>query len=628
MCGICGIHHYRTDEPANEDVLREMTASLTHRGPDDDGFLVDGAVGLGMRRLSIIDLDGGAQPVSNETGTVQVVQNGEIYNYRDLRRELESHGHVFRTQSDTESIVHAYEEWGIEGLARLNGMYSLAVWDAPRRRLVVARDPFGVKPLYYRDDGRTLLFGSEIRAILSAPGVAREVDAAALWEFIGLTYVPAPRTAFVGIHKLLPGHALVYDNGRGRIERFYRNVPATRSEASEAELVDELREAIAAAVNRQMVADVPVGAMLSGGIDSATVAAIMTDHAGRGIDTFTVGFGEEFADDELHAARETAQRIGSRHHELVISADEYADFLPRSIWHLEEPVATTSTLALYRVSELAREHVKVVLTGQGADEAFAGYPRYLGERYGGVYRAIPEPLRRLALMPLIERLPRNEQLKRAARSLGSHDRAERSRRVYEVLDQRLKRELLLDPSGNGDGDAHRLWQRDVDGLASLDAMLYVDARTSLADNLLLYGDKMSMAVSLEARVPFLDLELMALAESIPARLKIKGLTQKRILKQAIDRWVPPHVIARKKVGFATPVDAWLRGAMRRQVEERLLSEGSACRQHFRTDAVRRILDEHRTGRHDHKRVLFSILTFELWHEQFVSPARWPSPLPA
>ena len=621
MCGICGVFHYREQGQVDERLLREMTGSLAHRGPDEDGFLVDGSLGLGMRRLSIIDLEGGSQPIWNERGTQAVVQNGEIYNYRELRRELEGHGHVFRTQSDTEAIVHAYEQWGLDGLARLNGMYAIAVWDTDRRTLAIARDPFGVKPLYYLDDGRTLRFGSELRAILCSPEVPRAVDEGALAEFIRLTYVPAPRTAFAGICKLLPGHALVVDGAGSRLERFHSMIPTGEAPASEAELVARLQDAIARAIERQMVSDVPVGAMLSGGIDSATVAALMTEHAGGPIDTFTVGFGDAFEEDELEAARATARRLGSRHHELTISPDEYADFLPRSIWHLEEPVATTSTLAFHRVSALAREHVKVVLTGQGADEAFAGYPRHLGERYGHLYRALPGVVRHRAVFPLVDRLPRNERLKRAVRSLGVEDRVERSRRTYTVLDEEVERALLRTAPAN-DASAGTVWERDVAHLDGLDAMLYIDARTSLADNLLLYGDKMSMAVSLEARVPFLDVELMRLAESLPGRLKIAGRNQKDILKKAISRWVPPDVIARKKIGFATPVDSWLRGALRSYAEERLLDEGSAARTYFRPEPVRRLLAEHASGRHDHKRILFSLLTFEIWHEQFIAPARF------
>ena len=646
MCGVCGVYSYGTGEPADERLVRAMTASIVHRGPDDDGFHFDGALGLGMRRLSIIDLEGGAQPIANEDGSIQVIFNGEIYNYRELRGELEAHGHTFKTRSDTETVVHAYEQWGLDGLARLNGMYGLALWDARQRSLVLARDPFGIKPLYYRDDGRTLLFGSEVRAILCHPAAPREVDPAALDEYLTLTFVPAPRTAFAGISKLLPGHALVCGPDGAKLHRFYRVVPRPLTGRSEAELVAELQERIEAAVKRQMVADVPVGAMLSGGVDSSTVATIMTEAAGGPIKTFTVGFAGEFTGNELAPARAMARRLGSEHHEVVISADEYAEFLPRSIWRLEEPVATSSTLALYKVSELARRHVKVVLTGQGADEPFAGYPRYLGERYGALYRLLPAAVREGVVAPLAERLPRNEQLKRAVRSLGTAEPLERFRRIYTIVDEPLKRRLYGQPAGTATGNGQRatgvgtlaggngnghdpihLWQADVAGMDSLSQMLYVDARLSLADNLLLYGDKMSMAVSLEARVPFLDLELMAFVESIPPRFKIKGRTQKHILKQAVARWLPPEVIARKKIGFATPVDQWFRGDLRATVEDRLLAPGSACRTYFDAAVLREMIDDHRRGRHDYKRALFSLLTFEIWHETFIKPARWGSPIP-
>jgi asparagine synthase (glutamine-hydrolysing) len=624
MCGVCGVYHYGGGEPADEAVIREMTASLVHRGPDDEGYHFDGALGLGVRRLSIIDLEGGVQPLSNEAGTAWVVHNGEIYNFADLRRELESRGHAFRTRSDTETVVHAYEQWGLDGLARLNGMFGLAVWDGSERELVVARDVFGVKPMYFWDDGSTLVFASEIRAVLCHPLVTRSIDTTALYEFFGLGYVPSPRTAFAGIQKVLPGHALVRRPGRGETRRFYTRVPEPRKAGPESELVEELRDAIFRAVRRQMVADVPVGAMLSGGIDSATVAGIMTEVTDGPIETFTVGFGGGFAQNELVSARETARRLDTRHHEVVISPRDYADFLPRSIWHLEEPIATTSTLPFYKVCELARPHVKVVLTGQGADEPFAGYPRYLGERYGSLYRTLPGPVRSRLVAPLVERLPRNEQLKRAVRSLGTRDPLERMKRIYSIIDEPVKERLFRNGVGpSSDVEAIALWQGDVAHLDALSQMLYIDARTYLPDNLLVYTDKMSMAVSLEARVPFLDLELMELAESISADLKIKGLKQKRILKRAMERWLPPRTLRRKKIPFATPVDEWLRHDLEAEVRERLLAPGSACSTYLDPAAVETMLDEHRSGRQNHKRALFSMLTFELWHEQFIAPSRWP-----
>ncbi|CAN5842060.1 asparagine synthase (glutamine-hydrolyzing) [soil metagenome] len=622
MCGICGVYNYRDDEPADRRLVEAMTASMVHRGPDDSGVHCDRELGLGVRRLSIIDLAGGAQPMSNEDGTVRVVQNGEIYNFHDLRRELESYGHVFRTRSDTEAIVHAYEQWGVGGLARLNGMFAVAIWDSAARRLVLARDPFGVKPLYHWDGGGTLVFGSEVRPLLRHPRVERTVDLDAVRELLELTYVPSPRTAFAGISKLLPGHALVYGPGGGSLRRFHPVAPP-HSQLPARELREQLREAIAAAVRRQRVADVPVGVMLSGGADSAAVAALLADREAEPVRTFTVGFGHDFAHDELEPARRTARRIGAEHHELVISAAEYDEFLPRSIWHLEEPIATASTLAFFKVCELAREHVKVVLTGQGADEPFAGYARHLGERYGPVYRRLPRAMRDRVVSPLVERLPRNEQLKRGVRSLGTEEPLERLGRVYSTLGDPLGRRLFGDEllaTGNGHRSIAR-WQADVAERDGLSQMLYVDARTSLADNLLMYGDKMSMAVSLEARVPFLDLELMALAESIPPKLKVNGLKRKRILKDAISPWVPAEVRRRRKIGFTTPVDGWFRRELGTSLRERLLAPGSATRTYLRPQTVRAMIDEHGSGRHDHKRILFSLLTLELWHEQFIrSPA--------
>ena len=480
MCGICGIYHFGSGQPADEALVREMADVIRHRGPDDDGFYFDGPLGLGMRRLSIIDLEGGAQPIAGESGAVVTVSNGEIYNFQSLRRTLESCGHTFRTRSDTEAIVHTFEQWGIGGFARMNGMFGLAVWDAASRTLVLARDPYGVKPLYYHCDGRTLRFGSEIKSILCDEAVPREVDFNALDRFLSFTYVPSPATAFAGIEKVPPGFALVVDSYGVRLRRFHKVVPHLLQDVEERDVVERLQHLIEAAVRRQMVADVPVGALLSGGVDSTTTATIMSQLADRPIDTFTVGFGGEYGQDETAFARETAGRIGSCHHEVTVSADEYAEFLPLSVWHLEDLVATDSTLAYYRVCELARRSVKVVLSGQGADEPFAGYPRHLGERYGALYRGIPESLRRVAIDPAIRRLPRNERLKRAVQSLGAADPAERMVAVWNTLDEDLKCRLFR-PGTRVPADAGSmidLWRGEIGHLDGLSQMLYVDARLS------------------------------------------------------------------------------------------------------------------------------------------------------
>jgi len=620
MCGICGIYNYGSGEPASEPTVRDMATALHHRGPDDEGFHFDGSLGLGMRRLSIIDLEGGGQPIASESGRCVTVFNGEIYNFHELRRELEALGHVFRTRTDTETIVHAYEQWGFAALTRLNGMFGIALWDAEERTLVLARDPYGIKPLYYHDDGSRLRFGSEIKSILCDDAVPREVDRAALDAFLTLTYVPSPATAFVGIGKVPPGFGLVCDAGGCRLRRFHFAPPDLLAvkRRDEPELVRRLQDLIEAAVGRQMVADVPVGALLSGGVDSTATATIMSGLSDRPIDTFTVGFGGDYTLNETHFARATAHRLGSRHHEIIVSAEEYAEFLPLSVWHLEDLISMDSTLAYYKVCALARESVKVVLTGQGADEPFAGYPRHMAERYGGIVRWLPGRLSTGLLAPLVERLPRTEQLKRAVRSLGISNIRQRRAAIWTILDADFRRRLYRDGWALADDTrAGELWEQDVQGLDGLSQMLYLDARLSLADNLLMYGDKMAMAVSLEARVPFLDLELMRLVESIPPRLKIHGMTRKYVLKRALAKWVPAEVIQRKKIPFRPPIDQWLRTDLRSHVADLLLAQDSGCMKYFDKQTVRSMIEDHAGGRQDYKRALLSLLVFELWHGQFI-----------
>ncbi len=621
MCGICGVYHYRHGEPVDQALVHEMTEVITHRGPDDDGFHFDRNLGLGMRRLSIIDLAGGAQPIAGDSGA-RVVFNGEIYNFRELRSVLEAHGHYFRTHSDTEAIVRGFEQWGVSVLERLNGMFGIALWDEGHRTLMLARDPYGIKPLYYRDDGDSLVFGSEIRSILCSPGVRREIDENALDTYLTFTYVPSPDTAFAGIRKLPPGYALACTPEGCRLRRFYHAAPGQLDQRDEASLVEELQALIFAAVRRQMVADVPVGALLSGGVDSTAVATIMSEVSGQPIDTFTVGFTGGEGLNELDYARSTAGRIGSRQHDVVISAHEYADFLSQSVWHLEDLVATDSTLAYYKVCEMAKRTVKVVLSGQGADEPFAGYPRHLGERYGWALRRLPTSISRNVVTPIVNALPRNERVKRAVRSLGDVDVRRRMAAVWTIMDADEKRRLY---AGHFQPDvmAHdpaAMWQADVQHLDGLSQMLYCDARLSLADNLLLYGDKMSMAVSLEARVPLLDLELMRFAESIPPELKIKGFTRKHILRKAVRRWVPDEVLKRKKIPFESPLDRWLRDDLVQHVSELLLAPDSACRTRFNESELRRLIGEHVRGREDNRRSLLALVVFELWHQQFIEPS--------
>jgi asparagine synthase (glutamine-hydrolysing) len=623
MCGVCGIYNFGSRAPVAQRLLEAMTECMVHRGPDDDGSLLDGDLGLGMRRLSIIDLAGGAQPILSESGDVAVVLNGEIYNFRELRTRLESHGHIFRTKSDTEVVVHAYEEWGLDALDELNGMFGVAIWDARSRKLIVARDPFGVKPVYWWLGDGEFAFASEVRALLRHPVVPRAVNEDALGEYLDLTHVPSPHTAFAQIDSLTPGHAIVVDRDGLRVQR-YVSRPAGPAAMTNSEAIDRLRSEIERAVERQMLADVPVGLMLSGGVDSATLGVLMSRNAREPIDTFTVGFEGDFEGNELELARQTSELIGSRHHDVRISSSSYVEFLPWSIRNMEVPVATWQTLPFHRVCELAREHVKVVLTGQGADEPFAGYRRHLGERYGGIYRQIPSALRRRGVEPLVKSLRRAEWAKRSAYALGEHDPLERLRRTYSVIDDDLSHRLLGERAGPPSGTPWlEAWRGDIEEFDSLNKMTYVDARTILSDNLLLYGDKMSMSVSLEARVPYLDRDLMRLAEALPARMKIRGHQQKWVLKAAMRKWLPPEIRSRRKVGFAVPMDEWLRQDLRQHVEDHLLDAGSATARYFDRRVVAQLIAEHAAKRHDHKRILFSLLTFEHWHDQFIRPSSWP-----
>jgi len=560
--------------------------------------------------------------MTNESNTIWIVFNGEIYNFLELKKELAQKGHTFRTNSDTEVIIRAYEEWGVDSFKRLNGMYGFALWDDRKKKLILCRDPFGVKPLYYFDDGRTLLFGSEIKPILIHPSAERSINTAALYDFIIYTYVPSPSTVFKDIHKIPPGYFLSIDQNGSYLQRFYEEIPGNLTHKNQSELIEDLQDKIFTAVQRQMISDVPIGAMLSGGVDSSTICSIMNSLTNGSIKTFTVSFPGNFKYNEREEARHTSNLIGSEHHELIVTSEDYNNLLPFSVWHMEEPVSTGSILAYYLIYKLAREHVKVVLTGQGADEPFAGYPRHYGEYYGRYYRLIPKVIRDNLIAPIALNTRRNEKIKRAVNSLTVSNVPERLKLVYETLDKNIRRELFNQQSANDIEmlNSILMWQKDVTHLDDLNQMLYVDARLSLPDNLLLYGDKMAMAVSLEARVPFLDLDLMKLVESIPAKYKIHRRTQKYLLKKAMSKWIPKEIIDRKKVGFTTPLDDWFQDNLKHEVEERLLSPGSACSQYFDVNVIRKMLNDHIEMKEDYKRPLFSFLTFETWYEQFVKPS--------
>jgi asparagine synthase (glutamine-hydrolysing) len=579
----------------------------------------EGGVGFGHRRLSIIDLTTGHQPMSNLAENIWMVYNGEIYNFLDLKRGLQQKGYSFRTTSDTEVIIAMYQEYGESAFEQLNGIFALALFDKRKQCVILARDHFGVKPLYYAIVGNSLLFGSEIKAILQDSSVRRELDEEAFNSFLTFRYNPSPQTLFKGIHKLKPGHYLrVGGDGDVEVRSYWKYSPKTNKAISEADAVSEYQHLLDNAVRRQMIGDVPVGLLLSGGMDSAVIGRLMSGFSQERIKTFTVGFEGQGDYNELDDARSSAGLIGSEHYDLTLSRSEYLDFFLQSFQHTEEPIAETTIPALYFVSRLASQHVKVVLAGQGADEPLAGYHRYIGEKYLNRFARVSSLL---PLSVLAGFLPRNERLKRAAFASQFKSEPERFLAIYTLFTPEMKRHLLDGragiPKGNADRQIISSLYDHTSGLHdSLSRILYMDVRLSLADNLLLFGDKMTMANSLEMRVPFLDLELVKFLETLPSHFKLKGSTGKYIHKRASKRWLPDTVIQRKKRGFATPMDEWLQSDLAGFVKRVLNEHDSACRGYFNISYINNMIDEHQRRRQNYQRHIFALLSFELWHKTF------------
>ena len=606
--------------------LEGMTASLAHRGPDDVGYYVSGPLGLGFRRLSIIDLGGGHQPMSDADESVWVVFNGEIYNFPELKRELEGYGHVFRTQSDTEVIIHGYKQWGDEVLNRLNGMFGLALWDVARRRLVLARDPFGIKLIYYRIEGGRLHFGSEMRAVRAAMAERAEIDPTAVNLFLRYRYTPAPYTIVKGVQKLAPGTKLVVENGAHRVSRWYRFQPTPFEPAKPArEAREELLAIYKRAVKRQLISDVPVGLLLSGGIDSGLLLALMNLN-GKAWPTYTVGYGSSFADDELADARETARILGSKHTDVTLSQSTFEEALPKIVACLEEPIASSSIVPMYFVCQRARQDVKVALVGQGPDELFGGYKRHLGVRYGGTWGRLPNWVR-TPISSAIEALPRNETLKRGIHSLGVPDRLQRYQEVLSLLPGDQVEGLFQDGMLEADSSDAILgcWESMTElmsGTDELGGFQFLEVRSTLPDELLMYADKLSMAHSLELRVPYVDKEIVEYVERLPAQLKVRNGSRKWLHRQVCQSYLPASILKRKKRGFAVNVvDDWFRGALGNKMADTLLDGGSRIFQYLRADAVRALFEQHNAGRQDHHKILFSLIVFEEWlrvHEAPVS----------
>lgn len=628
MCGICGAFGLR-GALVPRQLIEDMNAAILHRGPDGAGYYVQGPVGLGHRRLSIIDLSGGAQPITNEDDSLHLIFNGEIYNFIELRDELEAAGHRFKTHSDTEVIIHAYEQWGTECVTRFNGMFAFALWDQNQQKLFLARDHLGVKPLYYTSAGNHFLFASEIKALLADPACPREVDLRALGELFTLRYVPAPDTLFRGIKKVPAGHHMTVSAQGVCIERYWKSTPHQAHTRDEADLVEEYRDLLEETVRLQMRSDVPVGLFLSSGIDSGVLLALMSQHANGPVNTFTIGFEDGERSNETAGARLLADRFGSKHSELVIGAKDYLDYYERYLWDLEEPVGNESAAAFHFVSKIARERVKVALTGQGADEPWAGYPRYIGASLSSSYRRLPRVLTEQIVRPVVMRLAKNEKLLRGVASLSEPDTLSRLTKIYSFYTSDMKAELFqpwLRNELSVDGvEAREALNRLYSDVADLDdpvtQMTYIDARANLPDDLLMVGDKTSMANSLEARVPFLDYRLVEFVESLPGNMKLRGMRGKYLHKKAVEKWLPPEVVYQKKKGFANPVNRWLRTRMRDFVRTSLLTEQSAVRRYFNVDYIQRLVQEHESGRQDRLRHLYLLISFELWHQRFLSPTR-------
>jgi asparagine synthase (glutamine-hydrolysing) len=634
MCGIAGRLNFDRDRPIDRDVLREMMDRIQHRGPDGGGEYVRGPVGLGHRRLSIIDLATGSQPMCNEDGTIWVVYNGEIYNFRELRTSLESRGHVFRSTSDTEVIVHLYEEMGERCVTRLQGMFAFALWDERKQQLLLARDRVGIKPLYFANVGNAIIFASEIKSLLADPELDPQINLRAIDRFITYYYPPDDQTLFDSVRKLPPGHYLTVRDGQIAKTQYWDlsfAAPAAGERFDDA--VDTLRELLSWTVRDHMISDVPLGILLSGGVDSTGLLSYAVRHAQSSVHTFTLGFAGAGVEDERPYARLAAQTFGTIHHEISLSADDFQALLPTYVWHMEEPVCEPPAIALYAVSRLARRSsVKVLLSGEGGDEAFGGYQTYRNLLLLEALKRALGPARgllRIALQTLAkagyERLGKYGCLVDPPHSAYYLSRTATPFTPFNRLKQDLYGPALVAAveSAAPDASTRPLFDHAV-GDSMLNRMLYVDTKTWLPGDLLLKADKMTMATSVELRVPFLDTRVLEFAASLPSRYKVHGWELKRVLKAALRKSVPEAILRRKKAGFPVPYEAWLRNEMREYVSDTLLAVDAASASFFSRRAVKELLDRHQRGENSSKEV-FCLLVLELWCKQFRQPSRVASP---
>lgn len=626
MCGICGKLNFEQNNRVNPALVRAMLDTIRHRGPDDEGTYYGSQVGLGHRRLSIIDLNTGHQPLSNEDGSVWIVFNGEIYNYQELRVFLLSKGHVFKTQTDTEVIIHLYEELGPQCVEKLRGMFAFAIWDENTKTFFLARDRVGIKPLYYWHNDRSLVFASEIKAILADPGVERAIAPEVIDRFLTFLYLPGEETLFKNVLKLPPGSYLIVKEGHPEIRQYWDlrfSKAAERPSRREAE--SQLLDLLAETVKLHMIADVPVGVLLSGGVDSTAVLSFAVERTDKEVSTYTVGFSEPGVADERPYAKLAADTFGTKHYDMTITAASFADFMPRYVWHMEEPVCEPPAVALYYVSKLARNHVKVLLSGEGGDEAFAGYSNYRNLLWLERIKRGLSPLkgalaRGISLTSSLFQSPRMAKYAPLMKASFPDYYYSRTSNPYRSNRNGLGNLYSADFAGSIDSEytvePMRRLQAHVRGQNTLDAMLYIDTKSWLPDDLLIKADKMTMANSLELRVPLLDHKVLEFAAALPPDLKVRGFTTKYLAKRALGSRVPKAILNRRKAGFPVPYESWLRKDLKGWVNEVLFDHGTTGRGYFATPVVRELLarDEAKGG---YSKEIFSLVTLELWHRTFL-----------